>query len=349
MILDICNIPELLKVIRIINIVITIIKIVVPIILIISAMIELTKAVSNSELNKVSKSIINKVLAAVLVFLIPTFVNIIVSFVDPNNNSYLSCLSSATQERIQQLYNENMNNYISEAKEKLNRPSYQVAYSYLKNIKDESIRENYLKELETIKKEIEEKEKKEEEEKKSHQVTPGITKGNAYNVSEEDLRFLANVGYCEQGSIDGIKAEVSLAANLFELQSKYTTVVDYVRKSGWFACAKTTKVAPIEAIDAVRDVIVNGNRTLPLYINEHDCYDCNKSTCSNGNRGDICKIVIDGRTYESMSDIKNRDNYISGKTIIYNKYGGVYTFYCFPSERSDPFGYTASAYKKYNP
>ena len=58
MILSICELPEFLKVVKIVKIVITIIKIVVPILLMISAMIDLVKAVTNAELNKMTKPII---------------------------------------------------------------------------------------------------------------------------------------------------------------------------------------------------------------------------------------------------------------------------------------------------
>ena len=54
MILSICDLPDALKVMRIVNIVITIIKVVVPIMLIVSAMIDFARAVSDSELNKIT-------------------------------------------------------------------------------------------------------------------------------------------------------------------------------------------------------------------------------------------------------------------------------------------------------
>ena len=76
MILNVCDLPDVLKVMRIVNIAITIIKVIVPIILIVSAMIDFARAVSNSELNKISKTMINKVIAAVLVFLMPTLLPI---------------------------------------------------------------------------------------------------------------------------------------------------------------------------------------------------------------------------------------------------------------------------------
>ena len=345
MILSICQLPEVLKVFRLIKIIITILKIAVPIILIVSVMLDYLRAVKdNDELSKMSKLVVTKLVAALLVFFIPTFVSIIVNTLG-SDNTYAACLVDANEEKINDLYIEMMEKYMEGARTNKDISSYYNAYNYLKNIKDDTQREAYVKELGEIKKEID---KKKEEEKPTTptEVKPGIFKGTPYNVSEEDLQFLANVGYCEQGQIDGIKAEISLAANLFELQSKYSTLIDYVKKSGWFACAKTNKVASKEAVEAVRDVVINGNRTLPLYINEHDCYNCSNGLCSNGNRGDICKLVVNGKTLESLEDIKNRNNYIPGQTVIYNKYGGVYTFYSFPCEKCDPFGYTASAYKK---
>ena len=78
-------------------------------------------------------------------------------------------------------------------------------------------------------------------------------------------------------------------------------------------------------IAAVKDVLVNANRTLPQYVDEHDCIS-----------PDIISI--------STGDKSDRSDYIKGKTIIRNRYGSTYTFYCFPAAGCDPFGYTAAAY-----
>ena len=84
-----------------------------------------------------------------------------------------------------------------------------------------------------------------------------------------------------------------------------------------------TKVAS-KYVEAVREVLVEGNRTLPQYVDEHDCF------------SDILSI--------STGSIRNRSDYISGVTIIKNKMGSTYTFYCFPASGSDPFGYTKAAW-----
>ena len=78
----------------------------------------------------------------------------------------------------------------------------------------------------------------------------------------------------------------------------------------------------------MKDVLVNGNRTLPLYVDEHDCL------------SDIKSI--------STGNVKDRSAYIQGKTVVKNTYGSTWTFWCFPDSNSDPFGYTDAAYKAVN-
>ena len=78
----------------------------------------------------------------------------------------------------------------------------------------------------------------------------------------------------------------------------------------------------------VKDALVNGNRTLPLFVDEHDCF------------GDIESI--------STGSVRDRSAYVQGKTVVKNTYGSTWTFWCFPDGHSDPFGYTAEAYNAVN-
>ena len=350
MILGICESPNVLE---IMNIVVTIIKViitVVPIILLFSLIFKAVSAATQGKedaLVELKKKAVPNIVAAVLIFLIPTLVSLIVTVSFPESD-YTKCISGISRESIQEIYEEKAERLVRTAEETLNISDYSVAMNYMPKVKDDDKREAYEKRLEEVKKLIDEA---------RTPPTPividdddnEIFPADPYNISEDDLQYLANVCYCEQGSDSGVAAEASLMANLYELhKSKYDSVVSYVRKSGWFACRTTKKVAPATQKEIVRDVLNNGNRRMPPYINEHDCFDCSNGLCKNGNRGDICMIVTNGITYESLDDIKDRSNYIKNNTVIYNKYGSVYTFYSFPCERCDPFGYTASAYNKYN-
>ena len=345
MILDVCNVPDVLKVLKIIRLVIVIIKIVVPIILIISCMLDYAKTVGNAgEIGDTNKLIVKKVIAAVLIFLIPTFVGMIVHMADPNGVSYIGCLNNATSEKIEALYQEKMNKLMDEARNKKDAESVSNAKNYLNNISDKELRNKYATELDNIQKGIDDKDSS------SNPSNPGgVIPGKGYNLTDEQVRYLTTVCICEQPTINGIMAEASLMLNLYELNGskKYSSVYDYVKNGTWFACRNNSESASSEQIAAVKKVLVDGQRTLPPYVNEHDCSNCNKNLCSNGNRGDICSIETNGKKYTSMSDIQNHSNYVSGKTIIHNKYGSDYTFYTFPCDRCDPFGYTASAYNKY--
>ena len=146
----------------------------------------------------------------------------------------------------------------------------------------------------------------------------------AYQLSEDQVIRIARLCQQEQGTAVGAAAECSLACNLFEKSGgKYSSVYDYMRNSGWFAHA-AYHMDYGECTDAVLAAVKSvlaGNRTLPSYIDEHDCF------------SDIQSIST-GRKYD-------KDAYIKDKTVITNVYGSVYTFYCFPDDNSDPFGYTS--------
>ena len=107
-ILSICDNPDVLQVMRIINIVITIIKIAVPILLIIFIMIELIGAVADEEkFKKVTSGAVKKFIAALLIFLIPTLVQVIVVNVvgsNETNEEYKNCLKDLSVEQINKIY-----------------------------------------------------------------------------------------------------------------------------------------------------------------------------------------------------------------------------------------------------
>ena len=97
MILSICDVPDVQKVMKLIKLVITIIKIAVPIMLIVSVMVDLMREVIKGEgFEKYGPLIFYKILAAVIVFFIPTIVNVIFDVIAPNSE-YKQCYDSAYQ------------------------------------------------------------------------------------------------------------------------------------------------------------------------------------------------------------------------------------------------------------
>jgi hypothetical protein len=156
-----------------------------------------------------------------------------------------------------------------------------------------------------------------------------------YKLSDKQIKQIARLCAQEQGSLAGAKAEASLMANQLETNDyrrrKYGTgatgLFNWIRNGGWFyrsAYYMDYGSASASIIAGVKDVLVEGHRTLPQYIDEHDCF------------SDISSI--------STGDKRTRSDYVRGKTIVKNRMGSTYTFYSFPDQESDPFGYTSEAY-----
>lgn len=159
-----------------------------------------------------------------------------------------------------------------------------------------------------------------------------MTTFKKYALSESQLVQIARLCNQEQGCLDGCRAEASQGANLLETNATYRKkygidIYSFFRHSGWYykaAYFMDNGSASASQIAAVRDVLVNGNRFFPQYVDEHDCL------------SDIKSI--------STGSVYNKSDYIKNKTIIKNKMGSTYTFYCFPAPGCDPFGYTTEAY-----
>ena len=172
-----------------------------------------------------------------------------------------------------------------------------------------------------------------------------------YQLTDKQLTGLAAVGYSEQGSLEGIAAEASLMANLFELhcngqifgltggEGLYKMVSQPIGSyGGWFEGASdyintghTLEGEPVqeEWKAVVKSVLVDGKRTLPGYVDEHVAA---KSTAY---------IETNGAKYYDLGQIKDRRNYISHVTIVHQKRNDPYIYYGHVADSTDPFGYTS--------
>lgn len=170
-------------------------------------------------------------------------------------------------------------------------------------------------------------------------------KGGQYNLSEDDLRGFARAALNENNcNLSAVKNELSLMANLYDANSsKYSSLVDYLHNSGWFATSTIRAFdsgGPVseQYVQAAKDVLVNGNRTLPPEVKEHDCV------------GDLSWVELNGVMYYGSNaggcrgtGLSDKSLYVSGKTKIHNVYGSTYIFYQWAggpeSTCGDPFGY----------
>lgn len=148
-ILDLCDNPSILEAMSIIKIIIRIITIAVPVILTISLSIEYMNSIkigTEDLLKKANSNAIKKIIAAILIFLIPTFVKVIVNMSNPDNG-FAKCLNyNSTEESYEIQIRELMN----QARNNNDMAAYSKAVSMLSKIKDEGIKAEYKNELNSI-------------------------------------------------------------------------------------------------------------------------------------------------------------------------------------------------------
>lgn len=324
---DACT--TILGVVYFVRALLDILYIIIPIGLIIMISVDFAKGVINvDEGSKAVKFIVTRIIYAFAIILLPNVLFSAVGAIGVSLSDAESCwqyIEETNVETVKKLMEQK-----SEALEKKNEEL------------QEKLNEQNAEHYEAIKQSLESG-KKYAKGSSDGSSSGGTFNGQTYQLTDAQLKRLAGRCAQEQGNnVAGASAEASLMANLFELKgSKYGTLYNYVEHGGWFASYNGT-VASQEVIDAVNKVFKYGQRTLPLYVDEHDCWLCNSSRCSNGIKGDICSIKTNG----SYGTVNNRSDYVKDKTVITNLYGSVYTFYTFPTSTSDPFGYTAESYKK---
>ena len=207
MMLNICADPRILSIIRLVKIIITIIKIVVPIILIVTGMISFVKATIKGEVNDTLKGLINKVIAAILVFLIPTFVSLLVNLVS-SDSEYKACLSDSTTEGINAAYVARAKQMVLDAKNTLNTGLYTAAKTEVSALEDDAAKSSLEQELVEVNKEIEkakeERKAKEEERRRAGGSGTGsinadgkYTKAEIIDMSEQQVKDMTNEQFIE--------------------------------------------------------------------------------------------------------------------------------------------------------
>ena len=157
-----------------------------------------------------------------------------------------------------------------------------------------------------------------------------------YKLNDTQVKHLAIICYREQGSNDaGVRACASHMCNYYEKwqKSNFKNVYECTFGSGWYwnkeknmKWVQDHPNVPQSVVDAVRDGIVNGNRTLPEYVDEYDCL------------SDIASASNNGINFNPL----DRTQYKKDITKVKNVYGSAWTFYCFPDGASgytDAFGY----------
>lgn len=172
MLLTICSNADLLSVMIIVRRCLDILQIAAPIALIIATMISLLKAVISNDQSGIAKNksaIPKKFLAVIIIFLVPTILEMVMRVAAPSFE-YASCFDNATTEYVQQAYVSNAYVAVSKAEESKKPLDYDEAKLLVNKIKDETQKKELNDRLDVVKKEYEEEKKRKEEERRKEQI-----------------------------------------------------------------------------------------------------------------------------------------------------------------------------------
>lgn len=171
----------------------------------------------------------------------------------------------------------------------------------------------------------------------------GSTSGSAYpkydlDNSQKDLA--AGIIAGETGGSDPVAAaqEASQMANLNEVQyGRQATGADLRRTltGGWYASTSMDNAPTDITRKAVEDVLVNGKRTLPRYVTEHDMFPLDAAIDGHWSNGKS----------EDRSQYKQHTTKIKQNPGRFSGGGATYTFWDFFGQNKD--GDVSGYYDKY--
>ena len=149
-----CEDGDVLTTIKNILVMVKIVKVVLPTIVILASIVSFSKTIgSNKEdnLKDATNKLIKRLIAAIIVVFIPTFINGIITLISTEQNNYELCIENANDESIKQAYYNKAKKLIQKARDTLEISYYREALNYLDNVKDKSQKEELNTDLEEVK------------------------------------------------------------------------------------------------------------------------------------------------------------------------------------------------------
>lgn len=151
--LDICTNSDILQLLVLIKIGLRIVTIILPIIMIVNLCITVFKSIINDqELTKNLMQNFKQLIAALLVFFIPTIIEFAVSLVSTEENNLMQCIENSSIENIEKVEIEKAEELINKTYENYDSSTYQEAKAAIGKINDEETKNNYYKKLEEAEK-----------------------------------------------------------------------------------------------------------------------------------------------------------------------------------------------------
>ena len=224
--MDVCNNPDVLRVIMYIKILLKYIFILVPMGLILMMGLDFFKNVvagKEEDMNKNTKLSLKRLIFCVVLFFVPTIVSFVIKIVDDSletDTSYISCITNAESSTIEEKEADYAWNLVAEAKESGDFIKIENALSYINRIKDEEKKKEYKEII------ADAKLKQQKEENVRPSVSPSgssNTNINNMNFDEDTVNLLAaGIGMEAGGYPDGFKSQLITGAVM--INNLYTTI-----------------------------------------------------------------------------------------------------------------------------
>lgn len=165
-----------------------------------------------------------------------------------------------------------------------------------------------------------------------------------YDLNDSQIEDIATCITGETGgeSLMASRQEASQMANLNEVTYGNSATGDAITgtiHSGWYASGSWTRGCTDTARQAVKDVLINGQRTLPRYVTEHDMFPLDAAISGHWGNG----------SSEDRSQYVRHQTQIVQNPSRFSGGGATYTFYDFFGENKDGdvAGYYPQHYEKY--
>jgi len=230
MILNVCNDPDFLSILLIVNVIIKIIQIGAPLVLIIMGMVDVVKSVVSSS-DKILSALGNikwKLISAAMIFLVPAILDFVLSVVALTDVSYTGCLENANEENIKVLRIEKAESavFLAEVEEKM---TYVSSAEYLVSlVENDSIKEALYLRLEAVKEKIKLANKEE-------YIDPGYDPGSSGGLVVEDIIVPTNPQVCTNGLVTYQEPSPMTALNYWDrrgLINKNNFILPKDKKTG---------------------------------------------------------------------------------------------------------------------
>lgn len=150
-----CEDPDILNVLYIFKTGINLVTISAIVILVIMIILDVIKVIASADADtkKITNSISKRIIATVIIFLIPSILNIVIQLTGQTLD-YGSCIDNANREYISVAYANKAEEYVRIAQQSLNEDNLYRAKKYVKKIKDEYLKEELNAEIKTMEKYI---------------------------------------------------------------------------------------------------------------------------------------------------------------------------------------------------